>query len=476
MTFKGFRKHHKPSSRAASSVMAIMGAMLKVFLPLILITAVAAWVLTHHSQSEGMLRVTTSIPGADIFLDGTMSGLQSDTTVSNVPAGRCIVTVRKPGYASDPEMAVADVKDGQVARLSFVLRAEQTQVRTDSIPPLRHVRQEIFSTGEPIRAVPPAVYRRNSRLVDFSKRERAPSQPGTAFTEPPSDSSGQGSQTQSESSASLDASGIQNAEITVSSTPEGAQIVVNGQTTSRTTPYTFHGLEEGMYIFRLLRPGYLTKPDSIAVVLSSDYQNELAAFELRPDAALPKPTLTIATMPPAAGIKLNGKHVGLGKVALDAAYGSQTIEFADIPGYRTPPPVKVELTTDAPHQDVTGAYEKILGNAYLAVLPAEDLGTKFESGKLRVLVDNELLLDNSKERFDATLMGRILSGKRLVRIEYGDLSDDIHVDLTDGQVSEVSFRVESFFSKRRLRLREKDPMLLEKWEQKSRRLTVLNAS
>ncbi len=476
MTHKGSRKRHKPSSRAASSVMAIMGAMLKIFVPLILITAVAAWVLTHHSQSKGMLRVTTSIPGADIFLDGTMSGLQTDTTISDVPEGRCIVTVRKSGFVSDPEMAVADVKEGQVVRVSFVLRAEQAQLKTDSIPPLRQVRQEIFSTGEPIRAVPPAVYRRNSRLVDFSKRERTPSQPQITSTEPPSGSGDQSSQTRAEGSAAQEATGIQGTEITVSSTPEGAQIVVNGQTTPRTTPYTFHGLEEGMYIFRLLKPGYLAKPDSIAVVLSSDYQNELAAFELRSDAALPKPTLTIATTPPAAGIKLNGRHQGVGKVTVDAAYGTQTIEFAEIPGYRTPPPAKVELTTDAPHQDVTGTYEKIVGNSYLAVLPAEDLGMKFESGKLRVLVDNELLLDNSKERFDATLMGRILSGKRLVRIEYGDLADDIHVNLTDGQVSEVSFRVESFFSKRRLRLREKDSMPIDKWEQKSRRLTVLNAS
>ncbi len=468
---KGFRKRHKPSSRAASSAMAIMGAMLKIFVPLVLITAVAAWVLTHHSQSTGMLRVTTSLPGADIFLDGTMSGLQSDTTLPDVPEGRSIVTVRKAGYVSDPEMAIVEVKDGQLSRVSFVLRAEQSQVRTDSIPPLRQVRQEIFSTGEPIRAVPPATYRRTSRLVDFSKQEpRAPAQPQVEFTETPAEADHQPSQTVQQSDA------IQGTEITVSSTPEGAQIVVNGQTTPRTTPYTFHGLEEGMYVFRLLRPGYLAKPDSIAVVLSSDYQNELAAFELRPDVSLPKPTLTIATTPPAAGIKLNGQHLGVGKVTVDATFGAQTVEFAEIPGYKTPSPVTVELTTDAPHQDVTGTYEKILGNAFLAVLPAEDLGIKFESGKLRVLVDNELLLDNSKERFDATLMGRILSGKRLIRIEYGDLADDIHVNLTDGQVSEVSFRVESFFSKRRLRLREKDSIPLEKWEQKSRRLTVLNAS
>jgi hypothetical protein len=474
MIHKAHRNRHKPSSRTTYSTVAILGAMLKIFLPLLLIAAVAAWFLTHSSPATGLVRVTTTIPGADIYLDGTMTGLQTDTTLPDIPVGRTIVTVRKSGLVSDPEMIVADVKDGQMAAASFTLLTERSAVHRDSIPPLRNVRQQIFSTGEPVRSIPPAEHHSGSHFVDYSTHPTALARPTQTFRA--SNDAQSVTSPGVGDSATADTGRIEGTEITVSSSPEGAQIVVNGLTTPRTTPYTFHGLEAGMYIFHLLKPGYVSNPDSVSVVISSSFQSELAAFELRPDARQPKPILTVSTSPPAAGIRINGQHVGVGKVSVDAAFGTQTVEFEDAPGYRAPEPVKVDLTTGNPHQDVTGTYEKIVGNAYLAVLPSEDLGTKFESGKLRVLVDNELLLDNTKERFDATLLGRILAGKRLVRIEYGDLADDMHVNLFDGQVSEINFRIESFFSKRHLRLREKEAVPLDKWEQKSRRLTVLSAS
>ena len=448
---------------------AILGVMLRIVLPLVVIVGIAVFVLNYRSLGSGSIRVTTSVPGADIFLGGTMTGLQSDTTLLNVPPGRSIITVRKAGFVSDPEVIVTEVGKGHVIRANFVLRNEQTQARMDSIPPLRNVRQEIFSTGEPVRSVPASQYRRGQRFLDFA--------PQSTSAEPRSaESSSAQTQTPVTYEQPTTESPIQNAQVTVSSVPENAQVIVNGTMTPRMTPYTFQNLEAGMYVIKLLKAGYSVKPESITVVLREDYQSELAAFELAPDADLPKPTLTVMTTPPAAGIKVNGKSVGVGKIILDAAYGTQSIEFVAAPGYRTPAPVQVELTADQPHQEITGTYEKISGNAYIAVMPGEDLGSEFESGKLRVFVDNELILDNSKEHFDVTLMGKILSGKRLVRIQYGELADDIHVNLTDNEVSEITFRIESFFSKRRLRLRDKDPIPMDKWEQKSRRLTVLNAS
>ena len=470
MHSKGHHKRRKPSSRTTTTAVAILGAMLKIGLPLVLIAGIAAFVLNYRASGSGAVRVTTSVPGAEIFVGGRMTGLQSDTTLTGIPAGRCIVTVRKSGFVSEPEVVVADVIKGRLSQANFVLHDEKSQARVDSIPPLRHVRQEIFSTGEPVRSVPAVPFRRDRRLVDFSERERSPSSP-VLRTEPIQQA--EGTEAQSEPQAAVP---IQNTQVTVSSAPEGAQIVVNGTLTSRVTPYTFNGLEEGMYIVRLLKPGFVVKPDSITVVLREDYQTELAAFELAPDASLPRPTLVIATTPPAAGIKLNGNSVGVGKVTVDAAFGKQTVEFAEVPGYRAPALVQVELTTEHPREEITGTYQKISGNAYLAVLPSEDLGTEFESEKLRVFVDNELLIDNPQQPFDVTLMGKILSGKRLVRVQYGELSDDIHVNLMDNEVAEVSFRIESFFSKRRIRLRDKSPIPLEKWEQKARRLTVLNAS
>ena len=379
MHFKGHRKRHKPSNRATSSVMAVLGVTLRIVLPLVVITGVASWILTRSSDESGPVRVTTSVPGADIFVGGTMTGMQSDTTLMNVPVGRQLITVRKPGFVSDPEVIVADVQKDRITQAAFVLRSEQANVRTDSIPPLRNVRQEIFSTGEPVRHVPAASYRQERRLVNFAPSPRAPREP--AQMPVVDDASETGAEAPADRSAQADAP-LEGTQITVSSHPDGAQIVVNSTLTSRLTPYTFQGLEAGMYIFSLVMPGYKVKPESVTVILAEDYQSELAAFELEEDVSLPRPILTLTTTPPAAGIRVNGKPAGVGKVTVESTYGKHVIEFVEVPGYKTPAPQTVELTVDNPNADVTGEYVKISGNSYLAVLPSEDLGTEFESGIL----------------------------------------------------------------------------------------------
>ena len=122
---------------------------------------------------------------------------------------------------------------------------------------------------------------------------------------------------------------------------------------------------------------------------------------------------------------------------------------------------------------MTGTYEKLSGNAFIVVRPGDDFG-KFDGSLLRVSVDNELIVDGPKERYDAALIGRVLSGKRLIRVQYGDLAGDIHVTPLDGEVSEITLRIESFFSKRKLRLREKSSALpLSQWQETARKMSVL---
>ena len=133
------------------------------------------------------------------------------------------------------------------------------------------------------------------------------------------------------------------------------------------------------------------------------------------------------------------------------------------------------LSQDQPAAVVTGEYKRISGGAYVVIRPSEDLA-KFDAEKLRIYVDNELLLDGSQQSFDAALLGHLVAGRRLIKVLYGDLTDDIHVNAVDGQVAEITFRIESFFSKRRLRLRDKAMISVEQWQEKSKRLDVLTVS
>jgi hypothetical protein len=352
------------------------------------------------------------------------------------------------------------------------MRPAQEAIPPDAVAPLRAVRQDIFSTGIPVHSVPPGAGRQR-RLLDVTQRNGANEDQDTPSQTAPREVAT--APLIASGSTDLPTAPLSSTQITVSSVPDGASILVNGQPSSHSTPYTFRGLDRGVYSFRVKQDGFVVKPESIAVTLTTDFQRELAAFELAPDPTLPQPVLTISTTPLAAGIHVNGNPAGVGKATVTPGFGTHRIEFADVPGYKTPAPVSVTLTAEQPHAEATGVYERLTGSAFIALFPSEDM-EKFDGKQLRVYVDNELILDCPKKPFDATLLGHLLSGKRLVRVQYGDLSTDTFLNLMDNEVIEITFRVESFFSKRSLKLRDKPLVPIEQWQQGTKKLIVLSVT
>lgn len=465
MLFHKRKKRH--SRRGSANAIDVLFGLLRVAAPLMIIAIAALWIINRR-QGYGKLQIMTSVPGAEILLDAQQTGYLTDTTMT-VGLGRRIVTVRKSGYISDPEFVVADVRRNVVGRVTFDMKPHTITEKSDSIPPLRSVRQEIFLTGEPVHALSPAPRERHP-LVDFSMT----SQRDENTQWPPRDFNLTDAVHEPAWSDTVPVStSVQGTKVTVSSIPNGADIWVNGAPTPRMTPYTFRGLDRGVYSFRVRRDGFSARPDSVVLTLNHNFQEELAAFELTRDTTLPQPSLTVTTTPLAAAIRINGRAAGIGKVTQALDFGTHRVEFGDAPGYKAPAPAIVTLTTEKPQTEVTGTYEKLAGNAFIAVRPGDDFG-KFDGSLLRVSVDNELIVDGPKERYDAALIGRVLSGKRLIHVQYGDLTGDIHVTPLDGEVSEITLRIESFFSKRKLRLREKSSALpLSQWQETARKMSVL---
>ncbi len=463
--------------RSSRPILQLVGNLAKIAIPLVLIAAAAWWFLNRDVTPSGQLRVTSTIKGADIYIDGVQTGALTDSVLLNVSIGRRLITVRGPGLISDPEVAIVEVQRDRMSIATFVM-SDSARVATPDIVPVRDgVRQDIFTTDEEmIRSIPAAPQRKS--MLDFSDitddELRANDRNGGSRNETsiPQPRQTETSNTEISETARVSLTGTQ---ITVTSEPTGALIIVNGARTTNRTPYTFRGLDRGYYVFSLELAEHLVTPDSIEIALSESGQSELASFSLQPVNKLPVPQLTVQTKPLAAGIRVDGTAVGVGSAKVSSNYGARVIEFADVPGYKTPDPVRINVTAENPDHEIVGTYERLSGSASVAVVPNESF-LKFDGKKLRVYVDNELILDGPKDSFDATLLGSLYPGERAIKLQYEDLVAEEIVQLSDGYVAELTIRVDAMFGKRKLKFKAKTDIPLDKWQARYKKSNVLTQS
>ncbi|MBL0060402.1 MAG: hypothetical protein IPP40_02620 [bacterium] len=466
--------------RSSRPIVQLVGNLAKIAIPLVLIAAAAWWFLNRDVTPYGQLRITSTIKGADIYIDGVQTGALTDSILLDVEIGRRLITVRGPGLVSDPEVAIVEIQQDRMSIATFVM-SDSARLATPDIVPVRDgVRQDIFSTDEEmIRSIPAAPQRKS--MLDFSDfgddeltNTNRNNGSRTETTKPAprlSQSSGSAPNQISE----VTRTSLTGTQITVTSEPTGALIIVNGARTMNRTPYTFRGLDRGYYVFSLELAEHLATPDSIEIALSESGQSELASFSLQPVNKLPVPQLSVQTRPLAAGIRIDGTAVGVGSAKVSSNYGARIIEFANVPGYKTPEPVRVNVTTESPDHEIIGTYERLSGSALVAVVPNENF-IKFDGKKLRVYIDNELILDGPKDSFDATLLGSLYPGERAIKVQYEDLITEEIVQLTDGSVAELTIRVDAMFGKRKLKFKAKTDIPLDKWQARYKKSNVLTQS
>jgi hypothetical protein len=467
----------RKAPRGTGPIVSMLISMLRIAVPLVIIAIAAVWILSYKSQTTGSVRVSTSVPGADIYIAGVQTSQTTDAILAGIPTGRQLITVRKPGYISDPEVAIVEVFKERVANASFVLTEAHHAAKVDTVAPAKPIRQEIFSTGEPVNTIPPAPPSR--RIVRFEDNYVSENYDDYSASTAPSEGSYPSSPNQAvqqpTSSTNTARMALTETQITVTSDPSDAAIVVNSAPTPHRTPYTFTGLDRGVYSFSLLKDGYQIIPAETTISLARSGQSELVAFNLKPDDTWPRPSVRLSTEPLAAGLLLDGVPVGVGQADVELEFGEHEISFAQVAGYQSPKPVNISVTPDSKIEDIVGSYVRVTGNAFLAVVPNSSV-SPFDGTLLRIYVDNELILDGHEEPYDLTLVGSLLPGNRLIRIEYGDLTNDIQVDLSDGDVAEVNFRIETFFSKKKLKLKEQREVPLETWQSKYRNQNILSLS
>ncbi len=458
----GKMKSFGPGPRPYRAVADTIMRLLRIFLPIAII-GIAFYVLIDRTQTgTGNLQILSNVKGAEILIDGIQSGAKTDTTLSAIIAGRKLITIQKEGYKAEPEVVLVNVKPDSSVFVRFTLflidtipAPEEDTLEIPEVERLASIEQNLPEESLPRTAS--QSYLEEAQQLIAAEEEEALAADETVVRTP-------------EPQTPPTSEDIKGTSVRVTSNPDDAEIIINDDSTGYRTNRTLQDLSRGTYYFKISKKGYVAKPEVVRIDLTRDFQSEIVAFELFVDESLPPPKLTVITEPIAANILVNGKPVGKGRIVMDVNLGKSVIEFSSVEGYLTPLAQTAVFSPETTAIAVVGTYKRIEGKAQLAVLPRSKT---VPGDELRILVDNDLIVENPGEEFQGILMHKMLSGKRLLRVEFQDLTKDVHVELTDDNMTLVTFTVESFLSTQRLRLRVEDTITPKAWEKRSRRLTII---
>lgn len=184
------------------------------------------------------------------------------------------------------------------------------------------------------------------------------------------------------------------ADVTVTSVPEGAEIIVDGESTGQTTPAVVEILA-GEHEVRLKAPGHRSHRQRILV--AAQEQRELEAVELiRADSLL-----TVRTVPPGAGITLNGAFQGETPLELAIRSGERYRLQAFRSGY-APAERTVELAAGA-EEAIDLRLERLTGTVVVQARP--DDARLYINGRDMGLANQTLELPTETQRVEIRLPG-----------------------------------------------------------------------
>ncbi|MBU1707374.1 PEGA domain-containing protein [bacterium] len=429
------------------------------------IIGIAFYILIDPIQTKrGELQVLSNVKGATILIDGIQTSAKTDTTLSRIIAGRKLITVQKEGYKATPEVVLVNVKPDSAVLVRFTLFSidtipvpEKVALRSPEEETLVSIERNLPEDSLPRTASQSYLEEAQRLIAAEEKKELAKDE--TVVQTPPKTQVPRVKQT------------IEGTSVRVTSQPEDAEIIINDDSTGYRTNRILEDLARGTYYFKVSKKGYIANPDVVRIDLTRDFQSEIVAFELSLDQSLPPPKLTVITEPVAGNIQVNGRPVGKGRVVLDVTLGKSVIEFSNIDGYVTPLTQTAVFSPETTAITVVGTYKRIEGKAQLAVLPRPKT---VPGDELRILLDNDLILDNPGKEFQGVLMHKMLPGRRLLRVEFQNLVKDVHVELTEYNMTIVTFTVESFLSTKRLHLRVEDNITQKAWEKRAQRLNIID--
>lgn len=324
----------------------ILGSIVAVFLVFLYLMISGRVEITPGIEiSRGTILVTSSEPGAVVYIDGKPTKYITPCAVSNLLRGPHTVTISKPGYFPSPLSRSVEVDPKRKLRVDFFLSpisrvgsvlvsaniegadilldgaptGFKTDFELDNIPVGVHtisVSKPGYSVSPPSRRI--EVVENRTTKASFFLEERVEQRYGT---------------------------------IAVSSNVKGAAIFLDGKATGQTTDATLRNIPVGQHIVSLSKPGYVCLPSSLKVEVSWD-KLVMVSFELIRQFG----RIKVQTSPVQGPIYIDGQLKGIGRYSGKHEVGEHVISFGEVKGYL--PPVQREITLTPNGISLTATYIK----------------------------------------------------------------------------------------------------------------------
>ncbi len=302
-----------------------------------------------HEEPTGTLRVMSDPAGADITIDGIATG---DVTPMDYlrPVGRLTVAAALNGHMTIPESRELGISAGRRVDAYFEL-AELGELTVTSTPSGGAILIDGEDTGETTPhdfSLVVGAYTVEVRL-DEHVADGGPRDVDVTADVP--------------ATAAFDM--LPAGTLTVTSTPAGGSIHLDGGDTGEITPHTFE-LAAGDYAVHLARPGFTPSPASLDVTVTAG-QNTAADFVLNDEGL--NGSLTVTSIPAGATILIDGVKAGeITPHTFELGAGTYEVTVARH-GFHDPDPQQITVTAAGDSQaDFTLTAAKIVLLEYMSAI------------------------------------------------------------------------------------------------------------
>ena len=320
---------------------------------------VVDWWPTGH----GSVVVTSDPPGAQIWVDLRPTDLITDGKIVGLSDGEHSVTVRMDTLLADPFARVVLIHGGKPDTIHFTLRTPHGELVA------RSNGEGLSSAAE---TMPIATQPAEASIPTAAEVRASPSHDSVAPSTQPGSSA---ADLMASRSPGVDTSSISLAPpikpadvstpvrspevgvIQISSSQPGATIFISDREIPERTPANIT-MPFGSYAIRVELAGYSVSPDEQSVRVSRAVESQSVHFTLQK--ATPEMRgFTVETTPVEGRIFVDGTLVGEGSANCTREYGSYTVSFGDVDGWRKPDPVRVTVMPKHADEDVKANYIRL---------------------------------------------------------------------------------------------------------------------